>query len=262
MYALVAFDLDDTLAESKTPVSAEMADLLMELLRLVPVCVISGARVQQFEGQLLRLLPARDRTLTNLHLMPTCGTRYLRWEQGVWRTVYAQNLTRYETRCASQALEQAARQLGLWEPTELVHGERIEDRGSQVTFSALGQRAPFSAKKRWDPSGSKRALLRAAVQARLPGLEVRAGGSTSIDVTRKGIDKAYGLRSLLRRLNVPAGNTLFIGDRLAPGGNDYPVVALGVKTRAVSGPEDTRAFVTRLVRYLTSDTSRAATGAA
>jgi phosphomannomutase len=32
---------------------------------------------------------------------------------------------------------------------------------------------------------------------------------------------------------------LFIGDRLDPEGNDYPVKALGVPTRAVEGWQDT-----------------------
>ena len=130
-----------------------------------------------------------------------------------------------------------ATRLGLWEAEPW--GEILEDRGSQITFSALGQQAPREAKHTWDPDGAKRAALRDAVAARLPGLEVRSGGSTSIDVTRAGIDKAFGIRALTERTGIPLSEMLFYGDRLDEGGNDYPVRAIGVPSVAVEGWEDT-----------------------
>jgi len=35
-------------------------------------------------------------------------------------------------------------------------GELIEDRGSQITYSGLGQFAPLAEKVKWDPDFSKR----------------------------------------------------------------------------------------------------------
>ena len=66
------------------------------------------------------------------------------------------------------------RELGLWE--ENPWGNIIEDRGSQITFSALGQEAPLDAKRAWDPDGTKKAALRDAVQPDVPELDVRGGG--------------------------------------------------------------------------------------
>ena len=84
MPRLVAFDLDDTLAPSKSPVDPRMARLLGRLLDVMEVCVISGGRFEQFRDQLLSRLPAGSR-LERLHLMPTCGTRYYRWDGARWR---------------------------------------------------------------------------------------------------------------------------------------------------------------------------------
>lgn len=240
---LVAFDLDDTLAPSKSPADPRMAALLVRLLGEVQVCVISGGRFGQFETQLIANLPldAPD-ALERMHLLPTCGTQYYLFRDGAWRQQYAENLTDDEKGRALAAVESEARRLGYWEPANPgveTWGPILEDRGSQITFSALGQSAPVDAKKAWDPGGEKKNALRAAVQEHLPDLEVRSGGSTSIDITRRGIDKAYGMRRLAELTGIGFDEMLFVGDRLDPDGNDFPVIALGIPTRAVEGWEET-----------------------
>ena len=235
---LIAFDLDDTLAESKSPITSDMAGLLAGLIDVRPVCVISGGQFSQFQTQVLDRLPVTTRW-ARLHLMPTCGTRYLRHDGQRWRQVYAHDLPAELRARAAASLERRARELRLWEPDAVVRGERIEDRGSQITFSALGQQAAPADKRAWDPGGDKRLALRAAVADDLPELSVRAGGSTSIDITEAGIDKGFGLRHLAQETGIPLGDMLFFGDRCDPGGNDYPVVELGVPVRAVTGPDDT-----------------------
>ncbi|MFT8395694.1 HAD-IIB family hydrolase [Propionibacterium sp.] len=249
--ALVAFDLDDTLAPSKSALSPEMCRALALLLEVRPVCIISGGRFSQLEEQVLRRLPASAQ-VDQLHIMPTCGTRYMRFRDGGWTQLYAHDLSQAERDTAIAALENRARQLGLWEPDDIVRGGRIEDRGSQITFSALGQQATVAVKKAWDPSGDKRERLRAAVAADLPDLEVRAGGSTSIDITRRGIDKAHGMKELATHTGISLDDMLFVGDRLEPGGNDYPVRALGVACHAVTGPDETLEFLARLTPALHS----------
>ena len=236
--ALMAFDLDDTLAPSKAPLPDPVRDALRRLLAVTQVCVISGGQIEQFRTQLVgRLGDLSDELADRLHLMPTCGTQYWRIEGGDLRCVYAEDLTDDEKSRAMSAVETEAKLLGLWESE--TWGPALEDRGSQITFSALGQQAPLDAKKAWDPTGDKKNRLRKAVQAELPDLEVRSGGSTSVDITRQGIDKAYGMRRLSELTGVAFEDTLFVGDRLDPDGNDYPVKALGVPSVAVESWEDT-----------------------
>ena len=156
-------------------------------------------------------------------------------------TVYAHALTDDEKARALAAVEEEAKRLGVWESE--TWGDILEDRGSQITFSALGQRAPLDAKTAWDPTGAKKNALRAAVAERIPDLEVRSGGSTSVDITQRGIDKAYGMRQLAEQTGIPLDDMLFVGDRLDPDGNDYPVLAMGVTCHAVEGWEDTADFL-------------------
>lgn len=235
---LIAFDLDDTLAPSKSPLDPRMAALIIRLLERTKVCIISGGQISQFRSQVIeRLDGATDEQLGRLYLMPTCGTQHYRYVNGEWKQIYAQNLTVDERESARAVIEDTARELGYWE-TE-TWGPILEDRGSQITFSALGQAAPVDAKTAWDPTGEKKSALRDAAQSRLPELEVRSGGSTSIDITRRGIDKAYGMKRLVEESGVPLAEMLFIGDRLDEDGNDYPVKALGVECRAVEGWPDT-----------------------
>ena len=254
---LVAFDLDDTLAPSKSAMPPAMATALRRLLDVVPVCIISGGQVGQFRDQVLARLDADADELSRLHLMPTCGTRYYTYDssqptQGgdAWKLVYANDLTPEQIRTGFEIVEAQARRLGLWE--ERTWGEILEDRGSQITFSALGQDAPLEAKRAWDPTGEKKAALRDAVAPLLPELEVRSGGSTSVDITLKGVDKAYGMRRLAEVTGIALEEMLFIGDRLDPEGNDYPVKALGVPCQAVGGWQDTVTYVTALAGLIAS----------
>jgi hypothetical protein len=241
---LVAFDLDDTLAPSKSAVDPRMLDVFARLLERTTVAVISGGNFEQFETQLVTRLEAfgaaggvNEAMLERLHLLPTCGTRYERREGGSWRTMYQEHLEPAQRDAAFTALREEAERLGLWQSE--TWGEVLEDRGSQVTFSALGQRAPVAAKHEWDRDGAKKNALRAAVAERLPDLEVRSGGSTSVDITRRGIDKAYGMRKLAEHTGISLDDMLFIGDRLDPDGNDYPVKAMGVTCIEVTGWEHT-----------------------
>lgn len=239
MKKVLAFDLDDTLAITKSPISDEMVEVLSKILEKFDVCVISGGRFEQFKLQITDRLHVNPHILNRLHLMPTCGTQYYRYDEldSEWRLQYAENLTEEQKQQIQEVLEASAKELGLWE--ENPAGAILEDRGTQVTFSALGQQATPEDKYAWDQDNSKKLALRDLAAKSLPGLEVRAGGTTSIDVTREGIDKAYGMQKLIEALDISKDDILFFGDKLEEGGNDYPVKAMGIDSLDVSRWEDT-----------------------
>ena len=245
---LVAFDLDDTLAPSKSRIDPRIAELLVQLAQRVEVAIISGGQWGQFRAQVLKYLDATADVLARMHMMPTCGTQYYRHNGEAFEAVYAEHLDDDVKAHVIAVLEEEARRLNLWE--EHPAGDVIEDRGSQITFSALGQQAAIDDKRAWDPTGQKRAALQAAVAARLPELEVRSGGSTSLDITRRGIDKAYGMRRLAAATGISYEDTLFYGDRLDEGGNDYPVLSLGIPAVAVDGWEQTAELLEGLIPTL------------
>ncbi len=239
---LIVFDLDGTLAESKSAMDAEMASLLQDLLEQKKVAVISGGRFSQFQKQFLGSLHCPPALLERLFLFPTSSTTFYRFQDGKWKQVYAENLTDGEKQKIRRAFAEAFRATSYQQPAK-VYGEVIEDRGTQITFSALGQEAPVAAKKKWNSEHDVRDKLMEVLRSRLPEFEVRSGGLTSIDVTRKGIDKAYGIRQIVRHTGIPLERMLFVGDAIYPGGNDYAAVRTGIDYVRVAGPEETKAFI-------------------
>ena len=246
MKELVAFDLDGTLAESKQPLQEPMGEALANLLDVAHVAVISGGDWPQFEKQVASRLPERaDRT--KLWLMPTTGTKLYRFD-GEWRAVYAELFEDDEKQKILKAFDESLEATGFM--PEKTWGERIEDRGSQITFSALGQEAPIDAKHSWDPDFAKRKVIQADLQKRLPGLSINMGGATSIDITREGVDKAYGLKKLNEASGIALDKMMFIGDAIFPGGNDYPAEQLGLDVVKVKNVDGTLAAIAGIVACL------------
>ena len=236
MKRLIAYDLDGTLAESKQPIESKTAALLARLTKVAMVAVISGGDWPQFTQQLVGKLPG-DTDLERLFLLPASGTKLYRYRDR-WEQVYAELFTDEERKRIVAVLSSSVSDQGLDKGKSW--GEKIEDRGSQITFSGLGQHAPLDAKQAWDPDFAKRKKLQAALIPMLPDFAVRVGGSTSIDITRKGIDKAYGMAKLATASGIPAAEMIFIGDALYPGGNDYAVQEAGIDTVCVRDVLETR----------------------
>jgi phosphomannomutase len=246
MKKLIVFDLDGTLAESKSPLDGEMSQLLDDLLNIVKVAVISGGGWPQFENQVLAHL-LQGKSLVNLSLLPTCGTKFFQYA-GDWKELYSEDFTPDEKQKIIAALKNAVAQAGF--KVEKVWGEPIEDRGSQITFSALGQQAPLEEKSKWDPDFTKRKKIKAIVDSLIPDFSVRMGGATSIDVTKPGIDKAYGIGKLRDVLGISLQEMIFVGDALFPGGNDYPAQQAGVISISVRGPHETKRVIETMIACL------------
>lgn len=246
---LITFDLDDTLAITKSPISDHISELLTKLLEKFEVCIISGGKYGQFEQQVLERINADHLLLRRLHLMPTCGTRYYRYDEieNKWKLQYAEDLTKKQKNHVIEVLEKEAKALGVW--CDKTWGPIIEDRGSQITYSALGQQAPPEEKYKWAEENSElKHKFRDKVAEQIPELEVRLGGTTSIDITRPGIDKAYGMTKLIDEMGISKDDTLFIGDRLEEGGNDYPVKAMGIDCISVEKWEDTAYVIEGIIK--------------
>ena len=245
---LVAFDLDGTLAESKQPLSAEMGELLTELLLKMPVAIMSGASFAQFETQFLPAFPETAR-FERLYMFPTNAAECFSYKDGVWKPQYDKSFNAFEKLRIMQALKEAMQETGFAkEPARpAAWGERIEDRGAEITFSALGQHAPVEEKQVWDPSREKRRPLYEALVKRLPDFSVALNATTSIDITPKGVNKAYGVRRLVEMTGVSVSEMLYVGDALEEGGNDATVIETGVRTHEVFGPDETAALIKQIL---------------
>lgn len=246
MKKLIIFDLDGTLAESKGALDSEMAARLQALLAVAKVAIISGGSWTQFEQQVLSHLPPTD-NLANLSLLPTCGTQFYSYNAG-WQKRYSEDFTDAQKARIIDSLNKAVDQSG-FRATQ-TWGDLIEDRGSQITYSGLGQQAPLNEKKVWDPDFAKRKAIQTILDALLPDFSVRLGGATSIDITKPGIDKAYGIQKLRDILGVSLDEMLFMGDAIFPGGNDYPAKTAGVWSILVRDPTETKRVIEGVIACL------------
>ena len=241
---LIIFDLDKTLSESKQVIDDEMAGLLCLLLDRKKVAVISGGSFKQFQAQFIPKLT--DGKLQHLFLFPTCGSAFYRYEDCAWKNIYTETLKNEEKLRIFKAFNDMFKEYGFRTP-EKVYGELIEDRTTQITFAAYGSFAPLSLKGSWDPDRKKRLRMIEILNKHLPNFEIRTGGTSSIDVTRKGIDKAYGIMQMEKHLDINRSEMAFFGDDLGPGGNDHPVIATGIEIFEVTGPEHTKKIISSMI---------------
>ncbi|HMR55404.1 MAG TPA: HAD-IIB family hydrolase [Candidatus Doudnabacteria bacterium] len=250
---LFVFDLDDTLAESKTPMDQEMAGLIKQLLEKKKMAVIGGGKYEIFKWQFISQLNIPKKLLENLHLFPTSGNAYYRYKSG-WKNVYSHNLTTKEKKQIRDAFEEVYKEINYKHPKK-VYGEILEDRKSQMSFSPLGQdivtvlgKKGLKMKEDWRKKyDSIRHQIAKLLSKKLPNLEVRVGGITTIDVTMKGIDKAYGVRQMEKHLKIKIKDMFFVGDAIFPGGNDYAVLKTGIDYMPIKSSEETKQIIRKVL---------------
>ncbi len=243
-YKIAAFDLDGTLTRSKQPLEEDMAKVLFELAKKIPVVIISGGSKPQFDKQIIlawkKFVPQEPKINKNIILLATSGTQDYEYDEasGSWEGVYEAPFSEETRKKIIKVLEEIIASGEYDIPLEH-SGPYIEDRGTQVTLSACGQDAPTEVKQSWDPTHIKRRKIKLAIEVQIPNLEISFGGMNSIDILPKGFTKAIGLRRLLERKGLHDSDLIFVGDSLFPDGNDRAVLDAGFKCTAVSGPQET-----------------------
>jgi HAD superfamily hydrolase (TIGR01484 family) len=250
---LVVFDLDGTLTETKSNMKPDMAAAIRTLLKAKKVAIVGGGSYPQFRKQFLVELRCPSSLLPNLFLFPETATSFYRYLRG-WKKVYSFRLSKAEEASIKKAFKCVLKEIH-YIPPRKTYGKVLEDRGAEFTFSALGQdvvaqlgEKGVRLKERWtDKHGPLKIEIAKLVQKRLPNLEVHPAGFTSIDVTEHGVDKAYGVRQIQKRLHVPIKHMLFVGDALYPGGNDYAAKRTGIDCVAVKGPRETKRVIEKLI---------------
>ena len=247
-YDTMIFDLDDTLAETKSPLSEEMGQLVTELSQKINVVIITGGKFEQIKKQVIEHL-AVGANLNNFYVLPTSGSSMVHYapEKNEWEFVYRHNLNDKQKERIILRIKESLKQCSFTIRPEEIYDEQFEDRDSQLSFSALGQYQDTKIKKRWDPDQEKRKEMVSHLEDLSDEFDVNIGGSTTLDVTLKGINKEYGIREFYKRVSFKIENGLFIGDKIFPGGNDYPAVKTGIDYRKTTGPEQTKEIIKEIL---------------
>jgi HAD superfamily hydrolase (TIGR01484 family) len=217
------------------------------LLDTTKVGIISGASYGQLATQFVRHIHAEPKQLDHLYLLPTNGSALYIYENG-WKKKYEHLLSDPEVAEIFSAIEYAVQESKIEMPYPF--GDRAENRGSQIAFSALGQHAPLGLKKDWDPDQKKRQIIKGILQRKLNDrFSISIGGMTTIDITKKGYDKHFGIDELTKLLKIPKENTVYVGDALYPDGNDESAIAAKVDTVQVKGPEETEEWIKNFLNH-------------
>ncbi|MDD3302224.1 MAG: HAD-IIB family hydrolase [Candidatus Gracilibacteria bacterium] len=247
MFKMIVFDMDGTLTPSRGEMEPSMITLFKELLKKYKVGVISGGDFIQFQIQILNFIGDDEELLKNLYICPTCSTKMYIYKDKNWEKLYSYDFTDDEKNHIKEIFEKAINDLNL--KPEKIYGELVEDRGTQVTYAVLGQQAPRELKSAYDPDFEKRKKIRDYIIDDLTGFDILIGGSTSIDVTRKGVDKAYGVQKLIETTGIEKNQIIFVGDAVFSGGNDFPPLEkLGITTKKVFNLQDTEEFIKELLK--------------
>jgi phosphomannomutase len=242
----IVFDLDGTLTESKEPLDDEMVALICKILKTNNVAIISGASWKQFQLQVVNRIDSDN--LDRLILLPSSGgSMYRTWGKYGWVAVYQNKLHRKDINKIHNAIEDSKDELGLYKPDK-IWGKQIEDREGQVTFSALGQNAPIKDKDQYDPDFKKRRPLFESIQNKLSNsYDVRMGGTTSIDISLRGINKKFGVDELMQRVHISKDEVIYIGSTIFKGGSDYAAVEMGLDHVQVKDHEDTKTWINKFL---------------
>jgi len=239
-YKTLIFDLDGTLSVSKSALSPEMAEVFSKASQTLNLAIITGGMFYQIQEQVIDRL-TREAHLGNISILPTSGSemRMYNTEKKEWEEVYSEKLSDNQKNRITKSLENALEQSSVEIAQDELAGDQIEDRESQITFSALGQNQTPELKAAWDPDEKKRREMMEYMTDLEDEFDVKLGGSTSIDITLKGIDKEFGINQFFKYTGLDIDNALFVGDKIIPGGNDWAATKTGIDTQSTEGPDQT-----------------------
>ena len=230
----VLSDVDDTVAPSTQPVSDAMAAAMVALADSgTKLVFVSGGSVAQMTKQVSAKLPRAH------HLLGTSGSHAVAVDAaGKQMELFKVGFSETERQEILAALDALVKHFHILPDTN--REDQVQDRGCQFTLSALGRGAADARKRAFDADGSLRREWVRFLVARLGDdrFTMRVGGTTSVDITAKGVDKATGVHRLLDTLGWKAENGLYFGDRFEETGNDHPVLQV-MDCVNVHGPDQT-----------------------
>ena len=209
---LIAFDLDGTLTQHKTPLAQPnlgVLDSLGEKYKLLMVGAGMCSRIfRQMNGY-------------PIDIIGNYGMQFCTYNA---ETKVLDKVFDMHAPCDRESVERRITALrerfGYTEYT----GDNVEYHDSGcVTFPLLGTKADIAAKLAFDPDRSKRKPLYPAVRDAFPDYTVFIGGSSSFDFAPFPYNKYYALDKYCAEYGYSHDEVVYVGDDYGSGGNDEAV---------------------------------------
>lgn len=243
MKKLVIFDLDNTLSEARQKISPSISSVFTRLLIKKEVAIVSGGTFERLDLQVVSELPG-SAMLNKLILLPQSGTSCFEYKNSKWQKIYDEEDLSPEEK--SRILGAIEKVLNIEKP-QAQFPPLIQDKGDQITYSPVGINASNDVKEPFDPDHSKRRKIVKKLGTLIPNFEIGIGGLSSVDITRKGRNKLYGVNKIMKLKNLSTEEVLFVGDALFEEGNDASIRSSGIECIQVSGPEETEKVIEKII---------------
>ena len=209
---LVAFDLDGTLTQHKSPLSDEMRGVLDALRRSRRLLMVGAGSCERIFRQMGGY---------PIDILGNYGLQYAEYDEAAanLRFVFDKRLP-----CDRDGVLQRANAFREAHGFTQYTGDSVEFHDSGVvTIALLGTKAVLADKLAFDPDRSRRRAVYEEVKALFPDYRVFVGGSSSFDMAPAPYDKAYALSALCAERGLSHDEVLYVGDDYGPGGNDESV---------------------------------------
>ncbi|EJF40864.1 MULTISPECIES: HAD hydrolase family protein [Eubacteriales] len=208
---VAAFDLDGTLTQHKTPLSAAHRAALDQLAKRFRLLMVGA-------GMCARIFEQMEHY--PIDILGNYGMQFARYENGRLNMVFhkTQPINRP---LIEERVTRLRKALGFTQFT----GDNVEYHDSGcLTFPLLGTRAGPADKLAFDLNRSRRRLIYPAVRDAFPEYNVFIGGSSSFDFAPKPFDKYYALKRWCEQFGFSTEQIVYFGDDYGPGGNDEAVL--------------------------------------
>lgn len=209
---LIAFDLDGTLTQHKSPLGEENRKVLEALSKKYKLLMAGAGMCHRIFKQMGNF---------PIDILGNYGMQYAEYnpETGDLDIVKNEQLP-----CDRESVDKRVTAMReKYGFTEFV-GDNVEYHASGcVTFPILGTAAKIEDKLAFDPDRSKRRAIYEDVKATFPDYTVFVGGSSSFDMAPAPFNKAYALSKYCEEHGISHDEVAYVGDDYGEGGNDESV---------------------------------------
>ncbi len=208
MKRIFMFDIDGTLTPPRQPMTEEMAEMFKGFCERNRVILVTGSDMSKVVEQ----VPKEIRDL--VEGIYTCsGNAYTVKDRVVYENEF-------------EPPEELIVLLEDWKNYShypVKTGRHLEYRDGMLNYSTVGRNCTQQQREdyeHWDAENGERKILRERILHMFPSLDCAIGGQISIDIYPRGLDKSQSYHRV--KGENPNHAIIFCGDRLMPGGNDYP----------------------------------------
>ncbi len=209
---VLAFDLDGTLTQHKTPLSPEHRAVLDRLARKYKLLMVGAGMCRRIFTQMGNY---------PIDIAGNYGLQTAKYDAELQDIVIVEdNILPCDRESVDRRVTALREKYGYTQYT----GDNVEYHASGcVTFPLLGTKADPADKLAFDPDKSKRRAFYEDVKATFPEYTVFVGGSSSFDMAPAPFNKYYALDKFCRENGYLHSEVAYVGDDFGLGGNDESV---------------------------------------